>query len=164
MLANSVRLLSRRVPAVSSSLLRHSAGASASFGTAPKAGALGDLDFSNVKLSGTPSPWAVFDAWGAGNEIHTPLADEGKMTELFIRFGERHALLLPLGTCSTSTVFGVLFHRRRRRHCPPNPHLTSSPPLSPPTPSHPATPHIHLPNRRHDEAFRGERPHPDGQL
>jgi len=33
------------------------------------------LDFSDVKLSGTPSPWAVFDAWGAGGDLHERLED-----------------------------------------------------------------------------------------
>jgi len=46
----------------------------------PKIG--GDaLDFSDVKLSGTPSPWAVFDAWGAGGDLHTAL-DDHEMAKL----------------------------------------------------------------------------------
>lgn len=37
---------------------------------------------SDKSKSGTPSPWAVFDAWGAGSEIHEPLdpADEAKLS------------------------------------------------------------------------------------
>ena len=35
------------------------------------------LDFtSNPSLSGTPSPWAVFDAWGAGGDVHASLGEE----------------------------------------------------------------------------------------
>jgi len=40
-------------------------------------------DYTSDKTkSGTPSPWAVFDAWGAGDEIHAPLdpLDEKKLS------------------------------------------------------------------------------------
>ena len=37
-----------------------------------------DYTFDKSK-SGTPSPWAVFDAWGAGDEIHAPLDPNDEM-------------------------------------------------------------------------------------
>ncbi len=109
MLANSVRLLARRVPAASVSLLRPvaSAGSSASFSSAPKSSDLGGLDFSNVKLSGTPSPWAVFDAWGAGNEIHVPLDDEGEVSlNVLLHTGSLRSrdLWMSLSICSFQTI------------------------------------------------------------
>jgi histidine decarboxylase len=42
----------------------------------------GVRDYTSDKTkSGTPSPWAVFDAWGAGDDIHAPLdaMDEMKL-------------------------------------------------------------------------------------
>ena len=32
--------------------------------------------YNDPNLSGTPSPWAVFDAWGAGDQIEARLSDE----------------------------------------------------------------------------------------
>lgn len=42
---------------------------------------------SDKSKSGTPSPWAVFDAWGAGDEIHAPLnpLDEQKLSPESVR-------------------------------------------------------------------------------
>lgn len=39
-----------------------------------------DEDFfsDNTSKSGTPSPWAVFDAWGAGGEIRDPISPENQ--------------------------------------------------------------------------------------
>lgn len=34
------------------------------------------LDYTSGPKSGTPSPWAVFDAWGAGSDILDPLSPE----------------------------------------------------------------------------------------
>jgi len=45
-------------------------------------------DYTSDKTkSGTPSPWAVFDAWGAGDEIHAPLNphDESKLSVASVR-------------------------------------------------------------------------------
>ncbi|KAG7361525.1 histidine decarboxylase [Nitzschia inconspicua] len=64
---------------------------------------LDDLTFSRQK-AGTPSPWAVFDAWGAGNEItanellHHTLShdDQVKLTEQAVKIPmvekERHTV------------------------------------------------------------------------
>lgn len=43
-----------------------------------KKGSDGDsvLDYTSGPKSGTPSPWAVFDAWGAGSDILDPLSPE----------------------------------------------------------------------------------------
>jgi histidine decarboxylase len=45
-----------------------------------------DLTFSRQK-SGTPSPWALFDAWGAGADIIEPLSplDEAKLTDASVK-------------------------------------------------------------------------------
>jgi len=46
------------------------------------------MDYTSDKTkSGTPSPWAVFDAWGAGDEIHEPLnpSDEAKLSVESVR-------------------------------------------------------------------------------
>jgi hypothetical protein len=33
---------------------------------------------SDRSKSGSPSPWAVFDAWGAGSDVHADLSEEDK--------------------------------------------------------------------------------------
>jgi len=45
------------------------------------------IDFSDKTKSGTPSPWAVFDAWGAGDQIHAPLdpSDEAMLAPESVR-------------------------------------------------------------------------------
>mmetsp|Transcript_7545 Transcript_7545/g.11818 ORF Transcript_7545/g.11818 Transcript_7545/m.11818 type:complete len:529 (-) Transcript_7545:148-1734(-) len=46
-----------------------------------------DFFNDNAFKSGTPSPWAVFDAWGASGDIHAPLSpqDHSKLTREAVR-------------------------------------------------------------------------------
>jgi histidine decarboxylase len=54
---------------------------------------------SNKEKSGTPSPWAVFDAWGAGEGIAEPLSDEEELIlskeSVMIPTTEEERALLP---------------------------------------------------------------------
>ena len=59
-----------------------------------------DVDFfhDNASKSGTPSPWAVFDAWGAGGEIRDPLSpkDQFKLS--------KEAVKIPLDESGRATL------------------------------------------------------------
>jgi hypothetical protein len=52
----------------------------------PDSSQVEDLTFRHDK-AGTPSPWAVFDAWGAGADICDPLSpsDEAKLTSSAVK-------------------------------------------------------------------------------
>jgi len=41
-------------------------------------------DYGSIHKSGTPSPWAVFDAWGAGDQIEARLSDDEVRLYMYI--------------------------------------------------------------------------------
>ncbi len=55
---------------------------------------------SDEEKSGTPSPWAVFDAWGAGAGINPPIApeDEAKLSPESVRIPTNEDHLSPLSS------------------------------------------------------------------
>jgi histidine decarboxylase len=75
--------------------------------------------YDNASKSGTPSPWAVFDAWGAAGDIRSPLSaeDQSKLTQDAVRIPLEESLRqeLPSET-DILNAYDQLLQRRSSVH------------------------------------------------
>ena len=62
---------------------------------------LSQLQYNDPNLLGTPSPWAVFDAWGAGDQIEANLSDEE------MRLLDKEAVAIPFHSDHSAPVADV---------------------------------------------------------
>lgn len=78
-----------------------------------------ELDYTSDKTkSGTPSPWAVFDAWGAGAGINPPIdpADEAKLSYESVKISTSEDLIESTDETEILKAYDNLLKQRSSVH------------------------------------------------